>query len=290
MEPKKLFTSIGVTVTTVVTIILFFVEYQKLENFFFPERAIVGIPLFLISVFSVALLVFYIVYSFYFNEKLAHQKTKVELDNVRRLLHDSEQLRLLDFVTGIPNEQKFEIDFNNRSKELYHLILIDLDGFGQINKKQGFQIGDQVIRLIAQDLFKKMRRDEEMYKRSYRLETGFFKRVYRKYTGGDEFIFLIKGEQYEAVGFAVRIQNQLSELSNKLKSLGYEYVIDFHAAIVPVHPNDTYSQSLDNLQRAFVQAAENHQGLRVFWDKFEEVRFKKPFSFIYEKAYSVFKA
>lgn len=288
MEPKKLITSIGIFLTTIIAIILFIIEYKKVVGFFFPEKREISIPFYVISLISILFLLFFFGYKLYYREKEKHRKTNLELENTRQLLTDSERLRLMDFVTGIPNEQKFKLDIENRTKELYHLILIDLDGFGEINKKKGFQNGDKVIRTIAQEVFIKMRRDEEIYKRNYKINRSFTKRIYRKYTGGDEFIFLIKGDQYEAVGFITRIQKQLRELTNELPSeIGYE--IEFHGAIVPLYPNDTYSQAIDKLERAYVQAAEEKDNLRVFWDCNEEGEFKEKYGFIYDNARREFK-
>lgn len=289
MEPKRLISAIGIFITTVTAIILFIIEYDRVSDYFFPAGFEgISLPFFILSILSIGLLIFYITYRFFYLEKEKHRKTKIELKNTNQLLLDSEKLRLMDFVTGIPNEQKFQMDLENRPKELFHLILIDLDDFGAINKKQGFQKGDQIIRTIAQDLFYKMRRDEEIYKRDYKLEESFVKRVYRKYTGGDEFIFLIKGDQYEAVGFLTRIQKQLRELTSDLQ-IDFDYEIKFHAAIVSLYPNDTYSQAIDKLQRAFVQAAEEKDGLRVFWNKTVEKEFSEKFGFIYDNAKKEFK-
>ena len=283
MEPKKLISTIGILITTITAVILFIIEFERVGGFFFPKTDGISIPLYIISVLGFGLLIFYITYRFYFKEKSNHNHTKTELKNTKQLLLDSERLRLMDFVTGIPNEQKFQLDLEKRPNELYHLILIDLDNFGAINKHQGFQKGDKIIRTIAQELFTKMRRDEEIYKRDYKLEESFIKRIYRKYTGGDEFVFLIKGDQYEAVGFITRIQKQLKELSNDL-NVDFDYEINFHAAIVSLFPNDTYAQAIDKLQRAFVQAAEEKDNLRVFWDKNIEEEYKDKFGFIYENA------
>ncbi|WP_167856803.1 diguanylate cyclase domain-containing protein [Hymenobacter aquaticus] len=259
-------------------------EYDKIKKFFFPENQVISLPLYLFSIAAIGSVICYVMYSLYYREKEKHAKTKTDLINIKSLLLDSERLRLIDFVTGIPNQVKFKIDMENRPKELFHLILIDLDKFGVINKKRGFQKGDDIIRIIAQDLFIKMRRDEEMYKLSYKMEESFVKRVYRKYTGGDEFIFLIKGPQYEAVGFITRVQKQLSQLSKREDVLELDYKIQFHAAIVPLYPNDTYDLAYDKLQRAYVQAAEEKDGMRVFWDSRVELDYYKSHSFIYDNA------
>lgn len=289
MEPKKLISSFGVIITTVTAVILFLADYDKIKSFFFPAQNVISTPLFITALVATNILTFYILYNLYFKERELSRKYMIEVKNLKSLVADSEKLRLIDFTTGIPNEHKFKIDLQNRPKELFHLIIIDLDGFGQINNKLGFQKGDEVIRFIAQELVIKMRRDEEIYKRAFRLNDSFMKRVYRKYSGGDEFIFLIKGGQFEAVGFITRVQKQLNKLSEEAKILSCSFRIDFHAAIVTLYPSDTYEQAYDKLQRAYIQAAEEHEGLRVFWDRDMEKQYLPTYSSIYESARKVFK-
>ena len=288
MEPKKLLSTIGVFITTLTAIILFVIEYDKIINFFFPKSTTISIPLYILTIVVIAFVVFITTYTFYYKEKSKRETLEIDLKNISQLFVDSEKLRLIDHVTGIPNELKFKIDLENRHKELFHLILIDLDGFGSINKKHGFQNGDKVIRTIAQEVLVKMRRDEEIYKRNYKLSGNFVKRFYRKYTGGDEFIFLIKGEQFEALGFLTRMQKQLLDL-NLEKQIELDYKVKFHAAIVSLYPNDTYKQAIDKLQRAFIQAAEEKDKLRVFWDKEIEQKYKDKYGFIYDQARKQFK-
>lgn len=284
MLPRKLISSIGVIITTLITIILFITQLEQVKGFFFPKNRSISLPLLIFSIIGFGLLVFYITYIFYHKEKEKLGEAKLDLQNIKLLLYESERLRLIDDITGIPNQDKFEIDINDRPRELFHMIFIDLDGFSKINKKKGFQVGDKIIRTIAQDLSTKMRRDEEIYKREVKQEKSFVKRIYRKYRGGDEFIFLIKGDQYEAVGFITRAQKQLEDLVFE-----YNYKIRFHGAVVKLHPNDKYEHTIKKLQKASVQAAEEKDNLRVYWDSEEEKKFSKDYGGIYDKARKAFK-
>ncbi|MGB8708885.1 MAG: diguanylate cyclase, partial [Methyloceanibacter sp.] len=58
---------------------------------------------------------------------------------LRAQLRDRVRLRLLDIVTGIPNQLKWEKDVENLSKTddpdpHYQMIIIDLDNFREINR------------------------------------------------------------------------------------------------------------------------------------------------------------
>src|SRR5262249_10842441 len=74
-----------------------------------------------------------------------------EIDLLRSQLRDRDRLRLLDIVTGIPNQLKWEKDVENLSKTddpdpHYQMIIIDLDNFRDINSTYGYEKGDRVIK------------------------------------------------------------------------------------------------------------------------------------------------
>jgi GGDEF domain-containing protein len=271
LEPKTLRNWIITFISTVSAGIVLFIEWERVEKVFFPDGQILT-PQFLILLMVITnLIVFLLMYNRYFKEKSDHQKTKVQLENYKKLLYDSEKERLTDVVTGIPNEQKFKIDIQGFSDEVSQIILIDIDNFSSINKKHGFLKGDELIRGIAQKLYFGMRRDEEIYKRQYSIPNSFVKRVYRKYTGGDEFIFLVKGPQFEAVGFLTRVQKQLQDYSKEVeKIINEEFEINFHGAIAPLYPTDNYEQAFRRVQECFILASEEKDNMRVYWHEREE--------------------
>ncbi len=238
---------------------------------FFPNGQILTHQFLILLIVVTNLIVFLLMYNKIFKEKTNHTKTKVQLENFKQLLYDSEKERLTDVVTGIPNEQKFKIDIESFSDEVSQIIFIDIDNFGSINKKYGFLKGDEMIRGIAQKLYFGMRRDEEIYKRQYSIPNSFVKRIYRKYTGGDEFIFLVKGPQYEAVGFLTRVQKQLRDFSKEAeKIIDEKFEINFHGAIAPLYPTDTYEQAFRRVQECFILASEEKDNMRVYWHEREE--------------------
>lgn len=292
MEPKKLFSTIGIVTTTIIAIILFVAEQEKVSKFFFPEKKDISFALFFFILTGSLLLLFYVMYGLYHRMKINYLQEKGERERLQVALTDEKRLSFLDKITKIANEKKFEEDLQKRDKVLFHLILLDLDGFGRINKKFGFQRGDEIITEIAQSINLKMRRDERIYKRETKQTNGFVRRVYRKYTGGDELIFLIRGEQFESVGFTTRLQEQLGNLSKESEIINGDYDIQFHAAILPLSPVDTYEDAKSNMHRVFIHAAEELNNLRVHWDldvEKKERQQKKDSNFIYDKAWKVFK-
>jgi GGDEF domain-containing protein len=158
-------------------------------------------------------------------QKLLVKDQEIEVLNSQ--LRDRDRLRLLDIVTGIPNQLKWERDVENLSKTddpdpHYQMIIIDLDNFRDINRTYGYEKGDRVIKDFARSIFNTMRRDEHIYKNLIRGENDApikseerWERIYRKYTGGDEFLLTINGDQLEALGLLVRLARDLLPQINK---------------------------------------------------------------------------
>ena len=80
---------------------------------------------------------------------------------ISRLRQDLEEMRreaMTDPLTGIANRKMFDQQLRNRAMEAMEtgtplcLLMIDVDHFKQFNDTYGHQIGDQVIRLLAQTL------------------------------------------------------------------------------------------------------------------------------------------
>jgi GGDEF domain-containing protein len=177
-------------------------------------------------------------------QKLLIKEEEIKVLNTQ--LRDRERLRLLDIVTGIPNQLKWERDVENLSKTddpdpRYHMIMIDLDNFREINRTYGYEKGDQVIKEFAQSIFSSMRRDEHIYKNFIRGKNAapvkieeLWRRIYRKYTGGDEFLITINGDQAEAVGFLVRLERDLLPRINQRISkfiLERDVKLSFHVGM-----------------------------------------------------------
>jgi PleD family two-component response regulator len=74
-----------------------------------------------------------------------------EIELLKGQIRDRDRLRLLDRVTGIPNQIKWDQDIEAIGQEddpdpHYQMILIDLDNFREINARYGYERGDHVIK------------------------------------------------------------------------------------------------------------------------------------------------
>ena len=194
-------------------------------------------------------------------QKLLVKDQEIEL--LRGQLRDRDRLRLLDIVTGIPNQLKWDKDIENLSKTddpdpHYQMIIIDLDNFREINRAFGYEKGDQVIKDFARSIFNTMRRDEHIYKNLIRGENDApikiedrWERIYRKYTGGDEFLLTVNGDQKEALGFLVRLTRDLLPQINERISkfiLESEVALSFHAGMCEWIQGDEPQDVLQRLE------------------------------------------
>ena len=195
-----------------------------------------------------------------------HQKTRFEKENYFEKLRDSENKRLTDVITGVPNMESLKQDIEvylegkKREKQL-QFILIDLKDFKKINDKYGVLKTNELLRVIARTIYKKMRRNEDMYR--FR-EAGKF---YRIHTGGDEFAFIIEGNQVEALGFINRLvkidfQN-LSNLTDKI--LGNKIQLSFHCALVEMSSRDNFENVIERADECYCIAKLGKRDFTICW-------------------------
>ncbi len=107
-------------------------------------------------------------------------------DNLHRILHSEKEeyayLSKHDALTGLSNRQCFDdmitqaIERGKRLEEYFALIYFDLDGFKPINDQHGHQIGDSVLRNVANRTKASIRQSD-----------------YVARLGGDEFALILHG-------------------------------------------------------------------------------------------------
>jgi diguanylate cyclase (GGDEF)-like protein/PAS domain S-box-containing protein len=121
-------------------------------------------------------------------------KRKVDEELAHQALHDS--------LTGLPNRAyllnrigEMMIDVE-RSREPFALLMVDLDGFKQINDRFGHRTGDLVLRDLAPRLQEPLRRDDVVAR-----------------LGGDEFAILLSPPTDASAAFTVagRINHRLRQ-------------------------------------------------------------------------------
>jgi hypothetical protein len=103
-----------------------------------------------------------------------------------------------------------------------------------------------------------MRRDEHIYKNLIRGENDApikiedrWERIYRKYTGGDEFLLTVNGDQIQALGLLVRLARDLLPQINARISkfiLEKEVTLSFHAGMCEWMQGDEPQDVLQRLE------------------------------------------
>lgn len=149
----------------------------------------------------------------------------VNTDVTEKRAHEKrvEHMATHDALTGLPNRILFEDRLNHlirhRNTGQHAIFFLDLDGFKAINDRLGHQVGDQLLKEIANRLVQVVR-DADTVSRF----------------GGDEFVVLIENldSQEEAIHPA---QNILSAVSAPIK-LG-QHTITLHASLgICIYPQD----------------------------------------------------
>jgi hypothetical protein len=120
-----------------------------------------------------------------------------------------------------------------------------------------------------------MRRNEQIYKKFTREHSKaglksevVTERIYRKYSGGDEFILLIHGTQSEALGFINRVfRDLLPKINDRISNfiLNEKMELTFHAGVSEWQIGDTPQDSLRKME-ATLRGAINSAVSRICWD------------------------
>lgn len=180
-----------------------------------------------------------------------NEEHDLKIKNLKELLKSSELEYLSDPITGIPNVRRLEKDFEKffltDIKPLLQFVFIDLKNFGDINKTFLSLKTNKLIRYIAQDIYMGMRRNENMFKfptteaRQTNAEGGF----YRVFPGGDEFVFIIEGDQSEGLGFINRLCDKFKKFTEVTERiLGSKRQLSFYCSIVQVESKDRSFQDI----------------------------------------------
>ncbi|HSG93199.1 MAG TPA: PAS domain S-box protein, partial [Methylotenera sp.] len=106
-----------------------------------------------------------------------------QIDDITARKHEHERIRLLAFydaLTGLPNRRLFDDRISHalltarRNKQLLALMFIDVDHFKHINDTYGHDVGDEVIKAVADKMQSELRASDTLAR-----------------FGGDEFVVLL---------------------------------------------------------------------------------------------------
>ncbi len=125
---------------------------------------------------------------------------KTELETAQKVAKHWEVLATTDDLTGLHNRRMLgEVDKRIEERRLASseyqdltLLFIDLDDFGQLNKKYGDNIGDDALRLLGETIRQNIRKNDIAIRK-----------------GGDEFVIILMGSTPELASQTVVKRLQL---------------------------------------------------------------------------------
>jgi diguanylate cyclase (GGDEF)-like protein len=132
-------------------------------------------------------------------------KISMSIENVLRF-RQAESSATTDFLTGLPNARSLflqldaELSRSRRTEEPLSVLVLDLDGFKQINDRYGHLEGNKVLKDVAAGLKATCR------------EYDYVARM-----GGDEFVILLPGAR------PADMERKTLQLRDIVGSMGHEY-------------------------------------------------------------------
>jgi len=165
-----------------------------------------------------------------------------------------------DPLTGLPNRSYFQ-DFlgqalahAQRNKSQVSLLFIDLDRFKHINDSRGHEVGDQVLRIVANRLGEQLRADD------------FVARL-----GGDEFAVILTHPP--ASRAASRVARKLNQVLAESFKLGQRRYAIGASIGISVYPDDGLDANtlLRQADLAMYQAKHRRSGFEYFSDELNTV-------------------
>ena len=155
----------------------------------------------------------------------------VAQNNRRKLAAKTTKMAQVDTLTGLLNRAYFTDLFENMIEEdpeaKYAILFMDLDGFKDINDKYGHNMGDKVLRVVANRLVMAARRED--------LVSRF---------GGDEFSMLISYSSVDQIRYvANKVVRAIDEVM-MIEDNEYHVGVSIGVAIYPDH-----ARSVDDLYK-----------------------------------------
>jgi diguanylate cyclase (GGDEF)-like protein len=132
-----------------------------------------------------------------------------------RTLRESQERARRDPMTGLGHNATFHEDLEKRSGSLmgepcFAVLLLDVDGFKDINDQLGHQAGDAVLSVLSEAMQTALREDDQLYR-----------------LGGDEFAtFLVVTDLGEARAIAERLRRAARDATQTTVSIGVAVATD----------------------------------------------------------------
>jgi GGDEF domain-containing protein len=249
-----------------------------------PLYAVVFIIVFVLVVCAVATIVAVLVardarsaLSYYRNKS---KGLEAKISTLRDLAYN-------DPITGIPNSNKLSQDIESDKRNPARcLVLLDLQKFGEINKKYNHWVGDEYLRKFSQMVTNTGRRNEYLFKRrpfneseepADHADGRDEVKAFRKNSGGDEFYVLLEGTIIDALGYLNRLakrRDEFEEMSEKI--LPARHTFGFNAGIVSVAVDESFESVNKRVSECLQIAQEETSRRRVYWIESEMPKVSTP--------------
>jgi GGDEF domain-containing protein len=199
-----------------------------------------------------------------------------ESKNLRATVSKLQKLAYNDPITGIPNSNQLKDEIEKRPLPDRCLILLDLENFGQINKKYNHWVGDEYLRRFAEMVGSSGRRNEYLYKsrplgtpeqnEEKQLSARQVARAFRKNSGGDEFFIVLEGTVVDALGYLIRLWKRAAEFeAMSFDVMNARHRFGFYAGIVPIALNESFDSVSKRVSECLGLALEDDGRQWVYW-------------------------
>jgi hypothetical protein len=201
---------------------------------------------------------------------------KSKSKNLETAVSGLEDLAFCDPITGIPNSNALKREMGKQSQSRRCLILLDLQNFGQINKKYNHWKGDEYLRRFSEMVTISGRRNESLFKRRPLNEQPEKSapgekheddvKAFRKNSGGDEFFILLEGTIIDGLGYLTRLQKRAPEFEKmSFELLGAEHQFGFCAGLIAVARSESFESANKRASECLGLALDENSPLRLYW-------------------------
>jgi len=172
------------------------------------------------------------------------EQSYIQLNALEHSKRKMESIAFTDTLTGVSTRHYFmekaeqELAESNRQNYNFHLLMMDVDFFKNVNDKYGHQIGDQVLSIVASRMLNITRRSDTVIARY----------------GGEEFIIMLSDMDYkDAVNTACRIRQKIMESRFKVNDLQLNITVSLGVA-TKSDPEESLSNIIHNADMALYEA------------------------------------